>query len=82
MKKLIYTLFLLPLLSYGQPTIPSGKVVVEYLNAPSLQNNPAGENPVRRLSIYLPPGYEEGKERYPVLYYLHANDLCKQQLRI
>lgn len=27
---------------------------------------------MRRLTIYLPPGYEESKQRYPVIYFLHG----------
>lgn len=27
----------------------------------------------RRLTIYTPPGYEKGKEKYPVLYLLHGS---------
>jgi enterochelin esterase-like enzyme len=40
--------------------------------APSIQGNPGGENPMRRMTIYLPPGYDAGKGRYPVIYYLHG----------
>ena len=40
--------------------------------APSLQNNKGGEDANRRLSIYLPPGYEKSKQRYPVIYFLHG----------
>ncbi len=40
--------------------------------APSLQNNKGGEDPNRRLSIYLPVGYQNSAERYPVIYFLHG----------
>ncbi len=64
--------FSLCLLIDSQAQKLQGGVFVDRLDAPSLQNNPAGENPVRRLSIYLPPGYDKTEERYPVLYYLHG----------
>ena len=45
------------------------KVVIARLYSEKLEN-PGGENPERRVTIYLPPGYEESDQRYPVLYYL------------
>ncbi len=50
---------------------PSGKIVVDRLYSAALEN-PGGENPTRRVTIYLPPGYEDSKSRYPVIYYLHG----------
>ena len=50
---------------------PSGKVVFDHLYSASLEN-PGGENPTRRVTVYLPPGYEESEQRYPVIYYLHG----------
>lgn len=47
-----------------------GKIFIEHFKAPSLTNNHGGENPDRKISIYLPPGYEGAKRRYPVIYYL------------
>ena len=49
-----------------------GKVIVAKFLAPSLQGNHAGEDPMRRITIYLPSGYEESKQRYPVIYFLHG----------
>ncbi|MDX2071047.1 MAG: alpha/beta hydrolase-fold protein [Haliscomenobacter sp.] len=49
-----------------------GKVVIEKFLSPSLQDNHGGEDPMRRVTIYLPPGYEESTHRYPVLYFLHG----------
>lgn len=48
----------------------SGKVVSFVLNSKALQNT-GGENPNRKVSVYLPPNYE-GSQRYPVIYYLHG----------
>jgi hypothetical protein len=37
-----------------------------------LRDNLVGLNPRRRLKVYLPPGYAEGTQRYPVIYLLHS----------
>ena len=55
--------------SIGQTS--EGKVQSFVINAKSLQNT-GGENPNRKVSVYLPPGYEGGREHYPVIYYLHG----------
>lgn len=49
-----------------------GKFVYTKFSAPSITGNPGLENPVRRLSIYLPPGYDANDKRYPVIYFLHG----------
>ncbi|MBJ6109732.1 esterase family protein [Hymenobacter sp. BT523] len=52
---------------------PVGRVVVTYLDSKLLRGNPGGENPRRRVSVYLPAGYDAASsQRYPVLYYLHG----------
>ncbi len=56
--------------SFGQCN--TGTVIHERFVAPSIKGNPAGENPVRRLTIYLPPGYDQHHQRYPVIYFLHG----------
>ena len=48
-----------------------GKVVVDHLYSQNLENT-AGNNPSRRVSVYLPAGYNEGNKKYPVIYYLHG----------
>ncbi|OWP61891.1 esterase [Hymenobacter amundsenii] len=71
---LLFLLLLLPccrLLAQGTP--PAGHVVVTYLDSKLLRGNPGGENPRRRVSVYLPAGYDaNSRQRYPVLYYLHG----------
>ncbi|WP_191906506.1 alpha/beta hydrolase [Hymenobacter baengnokdamensis] len=48
-------------------------MVVTHLDSKLLRGNPGGENPRRRVSVYLPAGYEASPgQRYPVLYYLHG----------
>lgn len=48
-----------------------GKIVTRIINSTYLQNT-GGENPNRKISVYLPPGYEQSAQRYPVIYYLHG----------
>ena len=46
---------------------PHGSVSKVWYNSPSL----GGTN--RRLTVYTPAGYEDSKEKYPVLYLLHGS---------
>ena len=48
-----------------------GTLVSKIIQAKSLQNT-GGENPNRKITVYLPPGYEKSGKRYPVIYYLHG----------
>jgi len=50
---------------------PQGTVVIDSLYSARLENK-MGEKPTRALSVYLPPDYEQGDQRYPVIYYLHG----------
>jgi len=62
-----------------------GRVMVDSITSASLQND-AGESTTRRVWIYLPPGYDTGDGRYPVIYYLHGYggppDFSTNQTRI
>jgi enterochelin esterase-like enzyme len=61
----------------------SGKVVSFVLNSKALQNS-GGENPNRKVSVYLPPNYDASTQRYPVIYYLHGftgNDNISSQMQ-
>ena len=49
-----------------------GKVIIEKFLAPSIQGNHAGEDPMRRITVYLPAGYEENNQRYPTIFFLHG----------
>jgi S-formylglutathione hydrolase FrmB len=55
--------------SFGQT--PAGKVTSFMINASTLQNK-GGENPNRKVSVYLPPDYDKSKKRFPVIYYMHG----------
>ena len=45
--------------------VPHGTVEAVWYDSPTL-------NAKRRMMIYLPPGYEQGRQRYPVFYLLHG----------
>ena len=49
-----------------------GNVQVHEVYATSLENTVTGENPKRRVAIYLPPDYFNGGQEYPVIYLLHG----------
>ena len=73
MRKIFFTVVLTLIsitFSFGQKL--KGTVNHERFLAPSLVENPAGENAMRRLTIYLPPGYYQSKQHYPVIYFLHG----------
>ncbi|MCH8836908.1 MAG: hypothetical protein IIA60_03790, partial [Candidatus Marinimicrobia bacterium] len=36
----------------------------------ALKGNPLGDPHIRRFPVYLPPGYDESGEHYPVIYAL------------
>jgi enterochelin esterase-like enzyme len=45
--------------------VPHGKVTAVWYQSPSLGAQ-------RRMYVYTPPGYEEGNDKYPVMYLLHG----------
>lgn len=45
-------------------------IIIEEIPGHLLQDNPLGDPAVRRTPVYLPPGYEAGDSRYPVVYLL------------
>jgi enterochelin esterase-like enzyme len=45
--------------------VPHGNVTAVWYPSPALGGS-------RRMQVYTPPGYEEGKQKYPVLYLLHG----------
>ena len=91
MRKIFYCLFILSsLMGFGPSQsggafAQSGKVVSFVLNSKALQNT-GGENPERKVSVYLPPNYDASNQRYPVIYYLHGfmgkDDIFPQMQKI
>jgi len=69
-KQIIFLLtFFISCYCFSQDT---SKVEYKKFLAPSIENNKGGEDANRGLSIYLPPGYDKSKNRYPVIYFLHG----------
>jgi enterochelin esterase family protein len=50
----------------------AGRVVIEAIESRALVGNPLGDPHVRQIPVYLPPGYEHGAARFPVIYWLHG----------
>ncbi len=50
---------------YRVNDVPHGSVTYRWYDSP-------GNNEMRRLAVYTPPGYETSTEKYPVLYLLHG----------
>lgn len=46
------------------------KIIIETHSSQLLRHNPLGDPPTRRVPVYLPPGYDAGDTRYPVVYLL------------
>ncbi|HEX8153302.1 MAG TPA: esterase, partial [Thermoanaerobaculia bacterium] len=42
------------------------------LHSPALEKNLLGEPSDQEVAVYLPPDYDRGTARYPVLYLLHG----------
>ena len=54
-------------------TVAAGRLLVETLHSPSLENTVTGEDPERTVAVYLPPSYDTSPEkRYPMLLLLHG----------
>jgi pimeloyl-ACP methyl ester carboxylesterase len=47
-----------------------GQIVMRELRGESLSHTLIGTDPVRKLAVYLPAGYDGASQRYPVIYYL------------
>jgi enterochelin esterase-like enzyme len=57
----------------GAATAPhAGRVVTESVHGASLERTVTGESADRSVTIYLPPGYDDSRKRYPVVYLLHG----------
>ena len=54
------------------PLSARGTIVHDSISSSALEGNLVGDSPEREVSIYLPQGYSESTERYPVIYLLHG----------
>ncbi len=48
----------------------AGSITIETVASEVLRGNPLGDPFVRRVPVYVPPGYERGDTRYPSVYVL------------
>jgi len=55
-----------------EPALAQGKVITDKMFSTSLEGNLLNDPSTREMNIYLPPSYDEGDTRYPVIYYLHG----------
>lgn len=65
--RLLAVLAFLPGLLLAQGTLQQITVP-----GPSLEGNLQGNPSERTVFVYLPPGYDSGSKRYPVVYFLHG----------
>ncbi len=72
MKQLLLTWGICSLVLFACAQQTGGSIMRTSFTAPSLQHNKVGEPAVKHISVYLPPGYEKSKQRYPVIYFLHG----------
>ena len=55
---------------YDAQPVPHGDVHMVAYSAKAI-------GATRYLRVYTPPGYEEGRQRYPVLYLMHGGNCCE-----
>ena len=57
-------------LSLTPSLVAESQVVSLELHSAKFANNKIGTSAIRKLAVYLPPGYRESTGRYPVIYFL------------
>jgi enterochelin esterase-like enzyme len=72
-------LMLVPGATASAQTALRGAIVQVKVTSAALKGNLAGESAEREVHIYLPPGYDNGNQRYPVVYLLHGYSLTAQR---
>lgn len=70
-KPFLFFIFFLITSLCVQAQIGEGSVLTDTIYSSHLEND-FGENPYRAVSVYLPPGYQDSDQRYPVIYFLHG----------
>jgi S-formylglutathione hydrolase FrmB len=65
-------LFSLLMMSLCQTALAQGTVEKIRVEGNSLVGNLEGDDYVRDVYVYLPPGYATSQKRYPVVYFLHG----------
>lgn len=76
MRKLIRwmpaVLALCGLFTAAEAATPQGTLEKIRVHSPALEGNLQGTDATRDVWVYLPPGYGKGRQRYPVVYFLHG----------
>jgi enterochelin esterase-like enzyme len=57
---------------FGVQVLAQGTLEEVRVFSPALEGNLEGNDPERGVFVYLPPGYADSDERYPVVYFLHG----------
>jgi len=60
--------------------VNNGRLITDTITSAILRENKIGLDVNRSTKIYLPPGYENSKKSYPVVYYCHGNSSTPEQL--
>ena len=63
------TVFLFAALSVMAATAAQSKVESREIRSTNFAQSKIGTTPVRRMAVYLPPGYDDSPLRYPVIYF-------------
>jgi len=71
MKKYLLLILTIQVAFWAQGQSQEGQFIYDQLYSAALENI-GGEEPTRRVSVYLPPGYDTSTDKYPVIYYLHG----------
>jgi enterochelin esterase-like enzyme len=50
--------------------MPASRIYAEAISSRALTGNPLGDPSTRQVLVYLPPGYDESRQRFPVVYLL------------
>ena len=77
---LFIALLCAPIMARAAAPQRTGTVVDAVLESRALAGNLVGVETRRSLKVYLPPGYDTGKRRYPVIYYVHNSHWSARQL--
>ena len=55
-------------------------VETKYIDSVVLRDNLIGLQTRRSLKVYLPPGYAQGQDRYPMIYLLHSLNWSNERM--
>lgn len=72
---------LLLMLLFGPAAFAANSVVeTRFIDSVLLEDNRTDLKTRRSLKVYLPPGYSQGKTRYPVIYMLHGLNWSNERM--